>query len=155
MGKRKRKLTTAERAAKKRRKAEFQMVFINGKQKRIRRPPTIDAMDVHEFIRRNADHIVAMMQRRGLSPRLLESEDGQGLLFVGTETAPNLEGLRWFLDQVWPRLRATVPAPAIAWIGPAIVRAPSTGTKAERLAALPSSPKSPGFVDTFFWAELY
>lgn len=28
-------------------------------------------------IRRNADHIVAMMQRRGLSPRLLESEDRQ------------------------------------------------------------------------------
>lgn len=28
-------------------------------------------------IRRNATHIVAMMQRRGLSPRLLESEDGQ------------------------------------------------------------------------------
>lgn len=28
-------------------------------------------------IRRNADHIVGMMQRRGLSPRLLESEDGQ------------------------------------------------------------------------------
>ena len=28
-------------------------------------------------IRRNADHIVAMMTRRGLSPRLLESEDGQ------------------------------------------------------------------------------
>lgn len=27
-------------------------------------------------IRRNADHIVAMMTRRGLSPRLLESEDG-------------------------------------------------------------------------------
>ena len=27
-------------------------------------------------IRRNADHIVAMMQRRGLAPRLLESEDG-------------------------------------------------------------------------------
>jgi acetylornithine deacetylase/succinyl-diaminopimelate desuccinylase-like protein len=28
-------------------------------------------------IRRNADHIMAMMQRRGLNPRLLESEDGQ------------------------------------------------------------------------------
>jgi acetylornithine deacetylase/succinyl-diaminopimelate desuccinylase-like protein len=28
-------------------------------------------------ILRNADHIVAMMQRRGLNPRLLESEDGQ------------------------------------------------------------------------------
>jgi acetylornithine deacetylase/succinyl-diaminopimelate desuccinylase-like protein len=28
-------------------------------------------------IRRNADHIAAMMERRGLSPRLLESEDGK------------------------------------------------------------------------------
>ena len=28
-------------------------------------------------IRRNADHIMAMMERRGLSPRLLESEDGK------------------------------------------------------------------------------
>jgi acetylornithine deacetylase/succinyl-diaminopimelate desuccinylase-like protein len=28
-------------------------------------------------IRRNADHIIAMMRRRGLNPRLLESEDGQ------------------------------------------------------------------------------
>ena len=27
-------------------------------------------------IRRNAEHIMAMMERRGLSPRLLESEDG-------------------------------------------------------------------------------
>jgi hypothetical protein len=57
VGKRKRKLTAAEKAAKKRRKAEFQTVFINGKQKRIRRPPTIDGMDVDEFIRRNADPI--------------------------------------------------------------------------------------------------
>lgn len=32
-------------------------MFINGKQKRVRRPPTIDGMDVHEFIRRNADPI--------------------------------------------------------------------------------------------------
>lgn len=57
MGKHKRKLTAAEKAAKKRRKAEYQTVFINGKQKRIRRPPTIDGMDVHEFIRRNANPI--------------------------------------------------------------------------------------------------
>jgi hypothetical protein len=55
MGKRKRRLTAAEKAEKKRRKAEFRTVFINGKQKRVRRPPTIDGMDVQEFIRRNAD----------------------------------------------------------------------------------------------------
>jgi hypothetical protein len=32
-------------------------VFINGKQKRIRRPPTIDGMHIDEFIRRNTDQI--------------------------------------------------------------------------------------------------
>ncbi|HLM69542.1 MAG TPA: hypothetical protein VK358_18515 [Longimicrobium sp.] len=57
MGKRNRKRTAAERAAKKRRKAEFQTVFVGGKQKRVRRPPTIDGMSVDEFIRRNADLI--------------------------------------------------------------------------------------------------
>lgn len=55
MGKRKRKLTAAEKAEKKRRKAEFQTVFVGGKMKRVRRPPTIDGLDVEEFIRRNAD----------------------------------------------------------------------------------------------------
>lgn len=33
------------------------MIFVNGKQKRVRRPQTVDGMDVDEFIRRNADPI--------------------------------------------------------------------------------------------------
>ena len=53
----KRKLTAAEKAEKKRRQKEFMTIFINGKQKRVRRPPTIDGMDVGDFIRRNADPI--------------------------------------------------------------------------------------------------
>ena len=57
MGKRKRILTDAEKAENKRSNKEFMTVFINGKQKRIRRPPTIDGMDTDEFIRRNADSI--------------------------------------------------------------------------------------------------
>ena len=32
-------------------------IFINGKQKRVRRPPTIDGIPVDEFIRQNADPI--------------------------------------------------------------------------------------------------
>jgi len=32
-------------------------VFMNGKQKRVKRPPTIDRMSVDEFIRNNADSI--------------------------------------------------------------------------------------------------
>ena len=57
MGTRKRKLTPAEKAAKKRRQREYMTVFVNGKQKRVKRPPTIDGMPVDEFIRRNADPI--------------------------------------------------------------------------------------------------
>ena len=57
MAKRKRKLTPAEKAEKKRRRNEYMNIFVNGKQKRVKRPPTIDGMDTHEFIRRNADPV--------------------------------------------------------------------------------------------------
>lgn len=57
MPKPKRKLTSAQRAAKRRRKAETMVVFINGKQKRVRREPTIEGLTADEFIRRNADPI--------------------------------------------------------------------------------------------------
>jgi uncharacterized protein YnzC (UPF0291/DUF896 family) len=57
MAKKKRKLTAAEKAEKKRRREQYMTIFINGKQKRVKRPPTIDGMDVDEFIRRNADPI--------------------------------------------------------------------------------------------------
>jgi len=57
MAKQKRKLTPAEKVEKKRRREQYMTVFMNGKQKRIKRPPTIDGMDVDEFIRRNADPI--------------------------------------------------------------------------------------------------
>ena len=54
MRKPKRKLTAAEKAERKRRQREYMTIFINGKQKRVKRPPTIDGMDIDEFIRRNA-----------------------------------------------------------------------------------------------------
>lgn len=57
MAKPKKKLTPAQRAEKKRRKLEFMTVFMNGKQVRVRRPPTIDGISVDDFIRRNADPI--------------------------------------------------------------------------------------------------
>jgi len=53
-----RKLTAREKAEKKRRKAQFMTIFIDGKQKRVPRPPpTIDGISVHEFILRNTDPI--------------------------------------------------------------------------------------------------
>lgn len=57
MGKHKRKLTAAEKAAKRKRRLEFETVFMNGRMKRVRRPPMIEGLPVEEFIRRNADPI--------------------------------------------------------------------------------------------------
>ncbi len=57
MAKRKRKLTPVEKAEKSHRQKEYMTIFINGKQKRVKRPPTIDGMDVDDFIRRHADPV--------------------------------------------------------------------------------------------------
>jgi hypothetical protein len=57
MAKQKKKLSPDRKAAKKKRQKEYMTIFVNGKQKRVKRPPTIDSMDADEFITRNADPI--------------------------------------------------------------------------------------------------
>ncbi|CAK0770427.1 conserved hypothetical protein [Gammaproteobacteria bacterium] len=61
MPKVKKKLTEAQKRARKKAKKErqkiFMWVFMNGKQVRVKRPVTIDGMDPDEFIRINADPI--------------------------------------------------------------------------------------------------
>ncbi len=69
MGKKKRKLTPAGKAEKKRRQREYMTVFINGKQKRVKRPPTVDGLPVDEFIRRNADPIWLLQNEMGTRHR--------------------------------------------------------------------------------------
>lgn len=55
MTKSKRKLTGEQKAERRRRRREYMTIFVGGKQKRVKRPPTIDGLSVEEFIRRNAD----------------------------------------------------------------------------------------------------
>ena len=55
MKKPKRKQTAAEKRARCERKEKYMMIFINGKQKRVLRPQSIDGLDPDEFIARNAD----------------------------------------------------------------------------------------------------
>ena len=54
MNRKNKKLTPAQKMAKKKSKAErqkeYEWVFMNGKQVRIKRPLTLDGMDVDEFI---------------------------------------------------------------------------------------------------------
>jgi hypothetical protein len=57
MTKEKKKLSPAQKAAKKKRQQEYMTVFMNGKQNQVKRPPTINGMDIDDFIMNNADPI--------------------------------------------------------------------------------------------------
>ena len=74
MAKPKRKLTAAQRRARKIRRKEYMTIFVHGKQKRVKRPLTIDGMPVDEFIRRNADLI--WLHQNGMWELMGESDEG-------------------------------------------------------------------------------
>ncbi|RAI54666.1 glycosyltransferase [Roseicella frigidaeris] len=57
--------------------------------------------------------------------------EGVSLLFVGSDTAPNLDGLRWFLREVLPRIRQAVPQAELHVAGKA---GPAIGPLPEALA---------------------
>ena len=74
MSKRSRKLTAAEKAARRRRKRETMIIFINGKQNCVKREPTIEGMSVDEYMRRNADPV--WLQQNGMW-EYMEPETGE------------------------------------------------------------------------------
>lgn len=51
----KKKLTPEQKAEKRRRKLDFETIFVGGKQKRVKRRPLVEGLNPEEFIRRNAD----------------------------------------------------------------------------------------------------
>ena len=61
MAKVRKKLTAAQKRARKEAKAErrkkYTWIFMNGKQVRVKRPPMIEEMHADEYIRQNADPI--------------------------------------------------------------------------------------------------
>ncbi len=93
MGKQKRKLTPAEKAEKKRRQREYMTIFINGKQKQVKRPPTVEGLPVDEFIRRNADPIWLLQNEmyEELHQWELAQEDSQPQPALDSEKADPLD----------------------------------------------------------------
>ncbi|AWB68186.1 hypothetical protein C2869_17985 [Saccharobesus litoralis] len=53
----KRKLTAQQKREKAERKKQFETIFINGKQVKVKRQPTIDGLPVDEWLAENADPI--------------------------------------------------------------------------------------------------
>ena len=57
MAKQKKKLSPSQKTAKKKGQQEYVTIFMNGKQKRIKRPVLVEGVDVEEYIRTNADPV--------------------------------------------------------------------------------------------------
>jgi hypothetical protein len=57
MRKQKKRISSAKKAEKKRMRKEYMTIFVSGKQKRVKRPLTIEGTSKDEFIRGNADPI--------------------------------------------------------------------------------------------------
>ena len=74
MAKVKKKLTAAQKQAKAERQKKYKLIFINGKQVRVKRPQLIDGIDTNEYILQNADPI--WLQQNEMW-ELLESDCGQ------------------------------------------------------------------------------
>lgn len=83
------KLTAAQKRARKTAKAErqkkYEWVFINGKQVRVSRCPTIDGMGIDEFIQRNADPIWLHQNEMW---EYIETDEGQDHLEEDTDEIP-------------------------------------------------------------------
>lgn len=77
MSGRKRRLTKAEKQAKKERRERYEWIFVGGKQKRVLREPTIEGLPLEEFLRPNADPIC--LQQEGLWELMEEyCDEGEG-----------------------------------------------------------------------------
>lgn len=69
----------------------------------IRSAVVPNAVDVEQFAPRQGD----------------PAPDGQTLLFFGTmRYFPNLDGIRWFLAEIWPRLERSHPRARLKVVGP-------------------------------------
>lgn len=107
MPKRKRKLSSGEKRARRERKRKYMTIFVNGKQKRVPRPQLIDGLPVDEFIARNADPI--WLHQNGLWELMTPNDEGLRSRPVGIQIAPRAVSAR---NRVEPDQRASTEAPA-------------------------------------------
>jgi glycosyltransferase involved in cell wall biosynthesis len=63
--------------------------------------------------------------------------EGRTVLFVGSNTAPNIDGLRWFFDEVWPAIRAAEPGTELQIAGTVSVAFSSAPEGARFLGRVP------------------
>jgi glycosyltransferase involved in cell wall biosynthesis len=77
-------------------------------------------LDRRRLQRRISGLVPAVVPNAVVIPtQLARSDDGQTLLFVGAfGYAPNVEGMRWFAHDIWPRVREARPGARLLIVGP-------------------------------------
>lgn len=100
MPRRKRKLTKAEKAAKRKRRRETMIIFINGKQKRVPRPPKVGGLPVDEFILHNADPIWLLQNEMYEELHAFYEAENK---FLNPPRQQMLPGIDWFEECEVPR----------------------------------------------------
>lgn len=71
------------------------------------------------FVAEALPHVRVILAPGTREPELptLAEGDPHRLLFVGSRTAPNTDGLAWFLDTVWPQVAAAAPGMRLDVVG--------------------------------------
>jgi glycosyltransferase involved in cell wall biosynthesis len=63
-----------------------------------------------EVVRRNLPNARVILASMAVQPvPAPQPGEGRTILFVGSNTAPNIDGLRWFLEEIWPAIRRAEP----------------------------------------------
>jgi polysaccharide biosynthesis protein PslH len=79
---------------------------------------TIEAAEVGELGTTRVELIPTGVDTQALRPGPEPDETPPRLLFTGTMSyAPNHQGIRWFADEVWPRVRAALPDARLDVVG--------------------------------------
>ncbi|WP_294447317.1 glycosyltransferase [uncultured Mailhella sp.] len=81
----------------------------------------------------NVRAIVPYMYDPAAVPEHASFAESAGIVFVGSSHGPNLDGLRWFLSEVMPRLERLVPGVVLHVVGSGDFSAAKTEACAERV----------------------
>ncbi len=70
-----------------------------------------------EYIRKQINTPVLVAPLPYIAKRLPGPPAPETCLFVGANIPPNQTGIRWFIDEVWPKVRAACPTATLALVG--------------------------------------
>lgn len=92
--------------------------------------------DEHEFVERELPDVRAILAPMPAKP-VSQSFPGDAnrLLFVGSNTAPNTDGLAWFLKHIWPSIKQQRPDAVLDVVGSVCRSLPEHATSSDVIAS--------------------